>query len=185
MAYLASDFTDALTFIYDSKNNLITRTTITGFNRDEMYVEISAGLENVKLRSRLNLLIFRPGGASELSGFLKSVRQGIYEVSIFGEQQREVRTSVRRTLNASAVVSDMVSDSEPGAIYEPLPVTIENMSTTGVLVGTRTMRFKKGSILQIEFDLNGKTAIIFAEVIREDKQSDETYKYGCKLSFLE
>jgi len=185
MAYMTSQFTDSLVFIYDNKNNLIARTTVTGFNRDEMYIEVSAGLENVKLRSRLNLLIFHSGGASELSGYLKSVRQGLYEISIFGERQREIRTSTRHTLNASAVISDMVTDSEPAAIYEPLPVTIENMSTTGVLIGTRTMRFKKGSVLQIEFEFNGKTAIIFAEVIREDKQSDETYKYGCRLSFLE
>jgi len=185
MAYMTSQFSDAPVFIYDSKNNLITRTTVTGYNRDEMYIEVSAGLENVKLRSRLNLLIFHAGGASELSGFLKCVRQGLYEISIFGERQREVRTSSRRTLNASAVISDMIADSVEGEIDEPLPITIENMSTSGVLIGTQTMKFDIGTLLQIEFKVGRKTAIIFGEVIREQKQGDGAFKYGCRLTFLD
>ena len=185
MAYLAGNFAGAVVFIYDNKNNLVTKTTITDYNRDEMYIEVASGLEEVRLRSRLHLLILNSGGATELSGFLKSVRQGIYEISIFGERQREVRASVRRTLNASAIISDMVTDSPEGGLAEPLPVTIENMSTSGVLVETQEMRFEKGSMLQIEFKAGGRTAIIFAEVVREQKQGDGAYKYGCKLNFLD
>jgi len=185
MAYLAGNFAGAVVFIYDSKNNLVTKTLITDYNRDEMYIEVSSGLEDVRLRSRLHLLILHSGGATELSGFLKSVRQGIYEISIFGERQREVRASARRTLNASAVISDMITDSSEKGIVEPLPVTIENMSTSGILVKTQAVRFEKGTMLQVEFKVGGKTAIIFAEVVREQKQGDDVYKYGCKLTFLE
>jgi len=185
MPYISGHFADSLIFIYDSKNNLITRTTITAHNRDEMYIEVSEGLEKIKPRTRLQLLIIHSTGASELSGFLNSVRQGIYEISIYGERQREVRSSARRTLNASALISDMVTDSTESSLSEPIPVTIENMSTTGILIKTRDARFDIGSLLQVEFSISGKNVILFGEVVREDVRDAGTSKYGCKLYFLE
>jgi len=185
MPYLASDFTGFPIFIYDTKNNLITRTTVTGSNRDEMYIEVSEGLKDVKPRTRLQLLIIHSSGASELNGFLKIVRQGIYEISIYGERQREVRASKRRTINASAVISDMISEPQTETLKNPVAVTIENMSTTGILLRSKSKRFVIGALLQVEMNINGKILILYGEVIREQILSDNTYKYGCKLNFLD
>ena len=185
MGNLASQFTDALVFIYDKNNNLITKTRITGHNRGEMYIEVEKGLENIRLKTRLQLLIIHPNGVSELSGFLKSVRQGVFEISVFGERQRDVRTSVRHTLNASAIISDMVRESEPEKLAEPKQIVIENLSTTGILLRTKTLHIEKGTYLQIEFKLHGKDVILFSEVVREQVIDDDTCKYGCKLHFLD
>jgi len=185
MAKLASHFTDALIFIYDEKNNLITKTTITGHNRDEMYIEVSKGLENIKLKTRLQLLIVHSGGTSEVNGFLKSSRQGIFEISIFGERLKEVRTNVRHKINASAVISDMATDAEPEKLEEPIQITLEDLSTTGTLIKTWSKRFEMGTFLQIEFKLRGKDMVIFAEVVREEVHDDDVYKYGCKLEFMD
>ena len=185
MANLASNFSDALVFIYDKSNKLITETTITGHNRNEMYIEVAKGLENVKPKTHLQLLIIHSSGASELSGALKSVRQGIYEISIFGERHREVRTSVRRALNASAVISDMIVDAESERLEAPIQVTIENLSTTGILLKTNATRFEMGAFLSIEFTLHGKNVVLFGEILREQIQDGDTFKYGCKLYFLD
>jgi len=185
MASLASSFTDAVVFIYDKNNNLITKTIITRHNRNEMYIEVAKGLENVKLKTRLQLLIIHSGGASELNGTLRSIRQGLFEISIFGERQRDVRTSVRRTLNASAAISDMVTDSESEKPPAPIQIVIENLSATGILIKTRTMRMEIGTFLQIEFKLHGKDVILFSEVVREQVHDGDVYKYGCKLHFLD
>jgi len=185
MASLASNFTHAPVFIYDTSNNLLAKTIITGHNRDEMYIEVAKGLENVKLKTRLQLVIIHSGGASELNGSLKSVRQGLYEISIYGERQRDVRTSKRRTLNASAVISDMVTDSETEKLAEPIKIIIENLSTTGILLGTRSVRFQIGTFLQIEFELYEKDVVLFGEVLREQAFDSGVYKYGCKLYFVD
>jgi len=183
MANLASNFIDAVVFIYDKDDNLITKTIITGHNRNEMYIEVARGLENVKLKTRLQLLIIHSGGASEVSGSLKSVRQGLYEISIFGERHRDVRESARRTINASAVISDMVKDSESEKLTAPIPIVIENLSTTGILLRVRDVRLEMGAFLQIEFKLHGKDVILFGEVLREQRYDGVTCKYGCKLYF--
>ena len=185
MANHASHFVDSLVFIYDTENNLIARTTVTGYGRDEMYIEVAGGLENVKPGIRLHLLIIHSTGASELSGTYKSMRQGIYEISIYGERQRDVRASARRVLNTSAVISDMVSELGTEELSAPLPVTIVNMSTTGVLISPKDIHLKTGALLQIEFNVSRKVCILYAEVVREQTDSDGTLRYGCRLHFFD
>ena len=184
MASFTLNFTGSMVFVYDSSNDLITETVVSGHNRDEMYIEISSGLEGLRPGARLNLLIIHSAGVSELSGFLRGVRQGIFEVSIYDERQRDVRASVRRTLKINAVISDMVTDDDSSAIFSPLPVTIENMSTSGILITLHSARLEKGALLQIEFHLNNKTAVVYGEIIREQVQKDGSFAYGCKLHFI-
>ena len=185
MANRASHFVGFPIFIYDIDDNLITRTVVTGYGKEEMYIEVAEGLEDVRLGTRLQLLIIHSTGASELNGTLKSVRQGIYEISIYGEHQREVRESSRRTINASAIISDMVADFETEAPSEPLAVTIVNMSTSGILIDSRRKRLQMGMLLQIEFKVSKKTCVIYGEVVREQAYDDGTFKYGCKLYFFD
>ena len=183
MANSAGHFQDSPVFIYDKNSNFITRTIITGHSADKRYVEVSEGLMNIRPGTRLQLLIFHSTGASELSGTLKNIRKGIYRISVYGERQRDVRTSVRHRINASAVISDMITDSEPEAFHKPIEVTIEDLSTTGLLLRSRTVRFEMESLLQIEFKLHGKDVILFGEVVREQAHNNNVYKYGCKLYF--
>ena len=185
MANLANNFMDAPIFIYDKNNNLITKTVVTGYNRDEMYIEVAKGLENIKPKTRFQLLIIHSGGASELNGSLKSVRQGIFEISIYGERQRDVRASVRRTINASAVVSDMAKDYRSERLHEPIEILIENLSTTGLLISTKANRFEIGTFMQIDFKLHGKDVVLFCEAVREQVLAGDVFKFGCKLVFLD
>jgi len=185
MSYLASHFTDSLVLIYDNESNLIAKTNVTAHDKGEMYIEVSEGLENVKPGTRLRLLIIHSSGVSELRGILKSVRQGIYEISIYGERVRDARSSARYTLNNPAIISDMVTDSKMEELIVPLKVTIENISSTGILVRSLEVRIKLGALLQIEFNAHGKNGIIYGEVIREQICDDCIYKYGCQLIFID
>jgi len=185
MAYLASHFTDSPVFIYDEKNNLIAKTTVSGYDRDEMYIEVAKGLGNIRLKTRLHLLIIHSGGVSELSGFLKSTRQGLHEISIYGEQQREGRASERRLLKSSAQITDMVTDTSRDGLLSPFPVMIENISATGVLLESVNVRFEMGAFLQIEFSIGGKDVVLYGEIVREHIIDGGVFEYGCKLHFLD
>ena len=183
MPYLASDYTDSLVFIFDSNNDPIVKTIITGCNRDEMYIEVSEGLRNVKPGTRLHLIVFHSTGASEFGGVYRSVRQGIFEISIYGERQREARASTRHRLDAPAVVRGMAAGAAPGAAAEPHHVTIENMSTTGVLIVSEGARYEIGAPLQIEFTVNERKSLLYANVIREEAKGEDLFSYGCRLNF--
>ena len=185
MAYLGSRFTGSLVFVYDKDDNIITKTTITGYDRDEMYIEIVEGMEDIKPGTRLKLLIIHSSGASEMKGTLKSIRQGIYEITIYGEYKRGTRSTVRFPLWNSAVISDMATDSGRERLSEPVPVTIENLSSGGVLIRTQGDRFEIGTLLQIEFRAHGKEGLLYGEVVREQACNHGVYKYGCKLFFMD
>jgi len=185
MATTAGHFTDAPVFIYDKNNKLVTQTAITGHNTKEMYIEVSEGLEKIEPRTRLQLLIIHANGASEVSGILKeSTRPGVYEILIYDEHSRDLRVSVRRTINTSAVISDMVVDSNAKELTAPLPVIIENMSTTGILIKSSGLRIELGALLQIELNVEKKIGILYCEVLREKKHPGNEYSYGCQLYFF-
>jgi len=184
MANYAGHFVDSPVFIYDTNNNLIARTKITGYGKAEKYIEVAEGLKNVKPGTKLLLLIIHATGASELGGVLKSVRQGIYEISIYGEKEREVRVNARRVLNASAVISDMAYGYETKTPAEPMPVTIVDMSITGILINSRDNRLDIGALLQVEFNVHKKTCILYGEIVREHTGASGAYEYGCKLYFF-
>ena len=191
-------FMDGLVFIYNKNNELIVKTSITGHNPDKKSIEVSEGLDKIEPRTRLQLLIYHSGGASELKGILKESRQpGKFEILIYDEKQKDLRVSVRRTLNAPAVISDMVVDpdaevadadapvaGESGAMPPILPVTIENMSVSGVLITSGEMRLQPGTLLQIELKMGKKTGILYGEVLREQERDDGAFSYGCKLYFF-
>jgi len=175
----------ALVFIYDKNNDLVARTAITGHNRKEKTITVSEGLDRIEPKTRLQLLILHPGGASEYKGILKDSVQGKYDILIYDEHLRDLRASVRRRLDASAVISDMMTDSDQQAAKEPLPVIIENMSTTGMLILPQDTRLEIGALLQIELNMGNKTGVLYCEVLREQEHPDGERRYGCKLFFFD
>ena len=179
-------FLEALAFIYNKNNDLVTKTAITGYDPEEMSIEVSEGLESIEPKTRLQLLIIQSGGASEFKGILKEgFHDGKYTILIYDEHQRDVRASVRRTLNASAVISDMVTDQDAIAAAEPLPVIIENMSTTGILLASRDTSLEIGALLQVDLHMGNKIGVLYCEVLREQEQADGMMHYGCQLFFFD
>jgi len=185
MAKSLSHFTDALVVIHDNENNFITQTIVTGHDRSEMYIEIAEGMENVKPGTRLHLLIIHPDGASEFGGTLKCVRQGIYEIPIFGERRRGARGAVRHPLNADAQIKEIVVNSETVSLADPVQVTIENISKTGILFKSPDLRFIVDVVPQIELNVRGRDTLLRAKIVREQQNSDDSYSFGCQLVFLD
>ena len=185
MAKSSSHFTDALVVIHDNEHKFITQTIVTGYNRSEMYIEITEGMENVRPGTRLHLLIIHPDGASEFGGTLKCVRQGIYEIPIYGERIRDARGAARLPLNAEALIKEIVVNAATVSLRDPVEVTIENISKTGVLFKSPDLRFIIDVVPRIEFSIHGKETILRAKIVREQQNNDNSYSFGCQLVFLE
>ena len=183
MVKSVTNFTDSLVIILDNRNKLITETIVTGHNRDEMYIEVTEGLESVTPGARLRLMIIHPDGVSEFNGTLKYTRQGIYEIPIFGEHRRGARATARYLLNADALIKEMVVNSETVSLRDPIQVTLENISKSGIFIKSPEIRFINDVVLWIEFNVKDKEMVLNAKVVREQKNNDNSYSYGCQLVF--
>jgi len=185
MAGKMGRFDEALAVIYDSNNEFITKTVVTGHDKSTMYISVAHELKEVKTGARLNVLIVHPSGASEFGGILRRARTAISqcEISLFGEKQRYVRASRRHTLNIPAVVNDLIINDQEESFIEPLPITIEDLSSTGIRIKSHVLRFEVGHTLKVEFSLKGRDAIIVGQIRREQVNDDNSFSYGCQLIF--
>lgn len=183
MANSLGDYKDSMVLIYDDKDNLITKTTVTAHDKKTMVIEISGGLDTVKTGTHVNLLIIHADGAGEFSGIMRKPRFGVCEVALFGERQRKGRATARHLMNIPAVINNLTINNQQTALREPAQIVIENLSTTGILIKSSSFRFEAGHILQIEFNLNGKDVIINGKILREQINPDNTLGYGCRLIF--
>jgi len=184
MAKIAGNFKDSIVVIYDNNNNYVAQTIITEHDKREMLIEIPDSLDNIKSGTRLNVLIIHTGGVSEFGGVLRRTSRGACEISLFGERQREGRSATRHILNVPGQINNLIINNKPETLQSPLNVIVENLSSTGVLINSRDVRLETGFILQIELNIHGKEAIIFGNVVRERRNADETFSYGCHLIFL-
>jgi len=183
MAKTPDLYTDSLVIIYDSANNYITRTSITAHDKREMIIEVSGNLEHIHTGTRLNLLIIHSNGVSEYGGVLQRGQRGTLEITLFGERKRESRHSSRLPLNAPAVIKTLVVNSVEEKLPAAQQVIVENISSTGILIRSPRVRFVAGSVLQIEFTMNEVDAILYGRVIREQRNKDNSFNYGCQLVF--
>jgi hypothetical protein len=174
---------DAPIMIYDRDRNFITETVVTGYGKDEMYIEVSEGLENVAPGTRLRLLVIHADSVSELGGSLKSVRQGIYEISIYGQRRRDARTSARYAYSIPAMIKDLLVETEIVTLVDPISVTIVNLSSTGLLLKSPDMPLVEGIFLKIEFKLRDRNTIINCKVVREPNEDNDPDCFGCRIIF--
>ena len=184
MSKTAGSFTDSLVVIYDNSNRYITKTIITQHDKREMLIEIPEDLENIKSGARLNVLIIHSEGASVFGGVLRRTSRGMCEISLFGERQRGGRASTRHNLNAEAEVTTIIINNQQEPLQKPLPIIMENLSSTGTKIKSRLRKFDAGTILEIQFRIQGRDAIIYANILRETINDDSSFSYGCQLIFL-
>ena len=179
------NFKNCSIIIYDNNNNYITKTIITEHNKRENVIEISENLRNIdKEISRLNVLIIHGEGAVEFSGTLRESRYDTSTVALYNERQREVRASIRHTLNSPAVIKSLISESGQMSFSPPLNMIIENISATGVLMKSHIEHFALGSIFEIHANIHGKNVVLYGSVVRKQMNADNTVRYGCKLIFI-
>ena len=186
MSHAARKCMDCAIMIYnDDRTELIAKTFVTGYGKEEMYIEVSEGLENVKPGTRLQLLVLHPGSVSEFEGKLRSVRQGIYEISLFGLRQRDARASTRYPMKTPAQIKELVIDYERVTLIDPLNITIKNISSTGLLIISPEITLVEGVFLKLEFNLGADPYIVNCKVVREPPEGYDTDSFGCQIIFQE
>ena len=183
MLHITRQCMDCPVIIYDNNRNFITETVVTGYGRDEMYLEVMEGLDNIIIGTRLRLLVIHANAVSEFSGKLTGRRQGICEISIHGQQKRDSRGSPRFKFNIPAIINNFVVDSEVVKLNSPIRVTIQNISSTGLMIESKELPLAEGTVLNVEFKLHGRDTIILCKVVREPSQGFSPDSFGCQIVF--
>ena len=171
--------------IYDLQGKLITKTTVTGYGKDELYIEVSEGLEGIKPGTRFQLLVIHPDSVSEFGGKLRSIRQGVYEISIHGQRQREARVATRYPMRTLAQIKELIVDRETVTLLDPINIIIKDISATGLLLVSPDIMLVGGIYLKIEFSLSGKFYILNCKVVREPITGSDPDSFGCQIVFRE
>jgi hypothetical protein len=174
---------DCPIIIYDNDKKFIAETIVTGYGRDEMYLEVMDGLENTPVGTLLRLLVIGENSVSEFSGKLTSRRQGITEISIFNQKKRDSRGAPRFPFNINALINNFIVDGEVVRLTNPLRVTIKNMSSTGLMIESRDLPLIEGTLLNIEFKLRDRDTVILCKVVREPIMEANSDTFGCQLMF--
>ena len=183
MTHAARKCMDSVILIYDENRELITKTVVTGYGKDEMYIEVSEGLEGVRPGTRFHLLVIHPDSVSEFSGKLQSIRQGIYEISIHGQRQREARSATRYPVKTRAQIKELVVDKETVTLIDPISISIVNISSSGVLIISPNIMLVEGIFLTIEFILSERSYILHCRVVREPDNDSDPDSFGCQIVF--
>ena len=183
MLHITRHCMDCPIYIYDNDRNLIAETVVTGYGRDEMYLEVMEGLQDIPIGTRLRLLVIHANSVSEFSGKLSGLRQGIFEISIHGQQKRDSRGSPRFKFNIPALINNFVVDSEVVKLNSPIRVTIQNISSTGLMIESKELPLVAGTVLNVEFKLHGRDTIILCKVIREPAKGFNPDSFGCQIVF--
>ena len=184
MLHITRQCMDCPVLIFDMDRKLIAETVVTGYGKEEMYIEVMEGLANVAIGTRFRLLVMQPESVSEFTGKLNSKRQGIYEISIYGQKRRDSRGSPRFTFNIPAIIGTFVVDAKPVKLRQPINVTILNLSSTGLMLESVELPLQTGVSLNVEFKLHGRDSTILCKVVREPTQGSTPNSFGCQLVFL-
>ena len=183
MVHVPRQCMDCPIIIYDQDKKFIAETVVTGYGKDEMYIEVSEGLGNTATGTLLRLLVIHPDGVSEFAGKLVSKRQGIFEISIHGQRWRDARSSKRFSFHIPATISTFIVDSEVVRLTTPLNVTILNISSTGLMLESKDLPLAEGISLNLEFKLRSRNTVMLCRVIREPSEGSPPDQFGCKIIF--
>jgi hypothetical protein len=171
--------------IYDSHNRYLIKAIITEHHKREMSIYVSELLEDVPIGERVHLLVVHSGGASEFGGIVRGTNrsEGTREISLFNEQRRTGRATLRYELKSPGIVVSHtpLATGRPEELF--IRVVITNMSSAGMLVKAPPLHFAKGGILEINTEINGKEVRLAGRIVRENPAADGTIDYGCKFEF--
>ncbi len=134
---------------------------------------------------QLIIIVFAEGKVYQFLGNSRNnVKMGVLEVAIFKSSIKNDRKYQRYNLKIEAEVSSVLIDKKMFKLKVPFPVTILNVSTTGIMFQTMSGSFQNGDIVHIcavGMDDNTQFTV---EVVRRKDISLITTQYGCKLVVL-
>jgi len=174
-----SYYTGSAVFLYDAKTNgLMARSTVIGHNKGDMSVEID---ELLPFRSgtAVTVLILTSPVPRSYQGRL-IVRGSKTSVALHHGKEKEGRKSPRHPVNLPATIVQRVYSQRGDGNPDPIPVSIVNISTTGIRIRTPLETLSAGDIFQIRLMIGNKAQVMTAEaVFAQDNRTDS--EYGCQF----
>ena len=181
MADNSKNIVNCKILVRDSKSGiLIADTTIEGYDANRNVLTISEASMCATANGKLTLLVLGKSGVLEYSGNLRKILNGMAEIALYGEREKENRNFTRYEIKAEGRVEALLIDGERIDLRKPIPISVINISANGILFRGDIDAFKRGSKLRLRVVIKDNAFVSEYEVVRSQNRNKVSAEYGCR-----
>lgn len=181
---ISGNYNGCRIFIQDEDGNNVASTTVIEHNKAYMTILVRGILNNVRSDVFVTVLIMSNNGIHEYRGKLRKMltASSATEIALFqGQLKKESRISKRYVVNTKAVVKSLIINRNHVPLLNPLDISIENLSSSGVLIRTQPNCFNVNSIIELKLNIGNSPTTLYGKVVRLQAVDTHNTEYGCKL----
>lgn len=181
MADNSKNIVNCKILVRDSKSGvLIANTTIEGFDANRNVLTIPEASMHGAANDKLTLLVLGKNGVLEYSGNLRKILNGMAEIALFGEREKEDRNFTRYEMKAEGRVEAILIDGERIDLRKPIPISVINISANGILFKGDIDAFRRGTKIRLRVGIKDNAFVGEYEVVRSQNRNKESAEYGCR-----
>lgn len=162
---------------------VLLETVILEHNRERSIITVLDEKKRLCRLDKVSVIILGRGSAYE---FLGSTRRLLatsdrIELALYRCKITPIRAEERFLFNSEAFVESFEEKKSDMLRKLPFKVYVINISATGALIEPVHLRFEVGEIFIMRMQLGGTEVHITAEVLREEKDTHQSLRYGCRF----
>ena len=162
---------------------VLLETVVLEHNRDRSIVTILDEKKKLRLFDKVSIIILGKGKAYDYMGSTRKLfaSSDRIELALFNCKITPIRAEERFFFNGEAMVESFINKKSDMLRKLPFKVYVVNISATGALVEPVHLRFEVGEVFVMRMQMGGAEVHITAEVLRQELDSHQSVRYGCKF----
>lgn len=173
------DITGCKAIIHDAKTDrILSEATIRAYHKATHVAVIDAKHLPGEESLQVSLSILTSTGMVECLGIAHRPTSTSRDISLFKMLTKNSRSMERYDLCSRAAISQLIMDGQRISMPCPLEVTVENISSGGVMISTTEPILDVGSAFLLQLDIAGTLTYLHTSIVRL-AQEGETRKFGC------
>jgi hypothetical protein len=182
MATLHTNIIGSPVMLYDEEGNKLAASEITGFDRNEMRIEVANVPDSIKPGDICDILIICPPTPWEYKGRVLGSGLKKRELALFKGKMKEARAAQRYKVEIPAGIESLVSDGQVFKMHTPVTVKVVNISKTGVRFAAKHNTLAFGDIFHMHMKISADNEKrLEAEVMNTSIRDESTAEFGCRF----
>ncbi len=166
--------------------NMLLKTIVLEHNNDREIVTILDDKRLLRRMDKVSIVIFGKDKAFEFFGSTRRMlASNTIDLALYNCKITPIRVEKRYKVNCEAMVEFFVEKKSPAVRRLPYKIYVRNISATGALVESVHMNFEVGEVFVMSMQLGMAQVRVTAQVLREEIDSRQNKKFGCKFLSVE
>lgn len=166
----------------NDEKKLTVKTAILNYDKAKHLITINGKYFEPEETPRVSLLILEDNNIIECQGVVRKQDSfGRRDISIFNIRSKESRSAVRYNINTKATIENIIIAGKVVPLGHAIEVSVENISTDGVLICTEHPSFNVDSSFQLRINIAGNDVLINTCIVRTFVDTDGERKFGCRF----